>query len=404
MTLTTPLPSVAPSPAMPARLFAAGPHADATLHAARFGPLPATTGLVATLRDSGLTGRGGGAFPVAAKIDALTGPPATIIGNGSEGEPLSRKDATLLHHAPHLVIDGLLLLAAALNPKARLVIVARPDGVDSVRHALRERADGRDIEVRVAEDRFVSGEATAVVAGLAGAPALPKDHPLHLTQRGVGRRPTLLFNVETLAHVALIGRYGAGWFRSLGTPEDPGTRLLSINGDGIGEHVLEVPGGTRIIDALTAVGANPDAVQAVLVGGFHGRWVPARHLTRSLTPRPAPDADGAPVGAGVILAIGVETCGLTVTGSILEYLAAESAGQCGPCVLGLPRLATRYAEHASGQEVDASRVWQLIETLPGRGACHHPDGTAALARSALTVFTAELDRHRAGTCCEGPHR
>lgn len=404
MTLMAPPPVVASTRERPSRLFAAGPQADATAHTACFGPLPAATGLVGELRASGLTGRGGGAFPLAAKVDALAGPPATLIGNGSEGEPLSRKDATLLHHAPHLVIDGLLLLAAALDPRARLVIVAHPEGVDSVRRALLEREDGSRIEVRVAEDRFVSGEATAVVAGLSGAPALPRDHPLHLTEKGVGQRPTLLSNVETLAHVALIGRYGAAWFRSLGTTDDPGTRLLSISGDGIGEHVLEVPGGMSVLDALAAVGAEAAAVQAVLVGGFHGRWVPARHLTRPLTARPAEDRDGIAVGAGVILVLGTATCGLTVTASILRYLAGESAGQCGPCVLGLPRLADRFAEHASGRDADAGRVWQLVEDLPGRGACHHPDGTAALARSALTVFTVELDRHRAGICSEGPHR
>ncbi|AXH34102.1 NADH-quinone oxidoreductase subunit F [Humibacter sp. BT305] len=404
MTLLTPPAAVAPTRAMPARLFAAGPRADAAQHAACYGPLPGASALVEELRASGLTGRGGGAFPVVAKSDSLTGPPTTLVGNGSEGEPLSRKDVTLLHHAPHLVIDGLLLLGAALNPGARLVIVAHADGVDSLRRALLERGDGQGIEVRVAEDRFVAGEATAVVSSLSGEPALPKDHPAHLTERGLGRRPTLLFNVETLAHVALIGRYGAAWFRGLGTPDDPGTRLLSISGDGIGEHVLEAPGGTSALDALTAVGAEAGSIQAALVGGFHGRWVPARRLARPLTARPAGDGEGVAVGAGVILALGAATCGLSVTGSILRYLAAESAGQCGPCVLGLPRLADRFDEHASGRELDAGHVWQLIETLPGRGACHHPDGTAALARSALTVFTDEIDRHRAGTCSEGRHR
>ncbi len=395
---------VAPSRTMPARLFAAGPRAGVAQHNACYGPLPVASALVQELRAAGLTGRGGSAFPVATKIDALTGPPATIIANGSEGEPLSRKDAALLHHAPHLVIDGLLLLGAALNPGARLVIVAHGDGADSLREALLERGDGRDVEVRVAEDRFVAGEATAVVSSLSGAPALPKDHALRLTERGLSRRPTLLFNVETLAHVALIGRYGAAWYRGLGPPDDPGTRLLSIIGDGIGDQVLEVPGGTRLLDALRAAGADASSVHAALVGGFHGRWVPSRHLTRLLTARAADENGEIAAGAGVILALGPATCGLTLSASILRYLAGESAGQCGPCVLGLPRLADRFAEHASGRETDASGVWRLVETLPGRGACHHPDGTAALARSALTVFAAELDRHRAGTCSRGPLR
>ena len=393
-----------PLSTQPSRLFAAGPRADAARHVARFGPVPGATGLVEALRASGLTGRGGGAFPVSRKIDALAGPPATIIANGSEGEPLSRKDATLLEHAPHLVIDGLVLLAAAVGPRARLVVMAHPDGADSVRRALLERRDGGEIEVRVAEDRFVAGEATAVVAGLSGAPATPKDHPVHLTERGVGRRPTLLFNVETLAHIALIARYGAEWFRSSGTADDPGTRLLSVGGDGVAEQVVEVAGGSRLAEVLTAIGVVPASLRAALVGGFHGRWIAAGDFGGRLVARPAEggsdDGDIA-AGAGVVLLLGTASCGLRVSASILDYLAAESAGQCGPCVLGLPRLSRRFAEYSSGRDHDPSGVGYLLDTIPGRGACHHPDGTVSLARSALAVFTGELDRHRSGSCSEG---
>ncbi|WP_368496199.1 NADH-ubiquinone oxidoreductase-F iron-sulfur binding region domain-containing protein [Herbiconiux sp. A18JL235] len=396
-----------PEGTLPSRLFAAGHRADAARHVARFGPVPvpAAADLVMELRASGLTGRGGGAFPASKKIDALAGPPGTIIANGSEGEPLSRKDATLLEHAPHLVIDGLVLLSAAVGPGARLVVVAHPDGAESVRRALLERRDGGEIEVRVAEDRFVAGEATAVVAGLSGAPATPKDHPVHLTERGVGRRPTLLFNVETLAHIALIARYGAEWFRSSGTADDPGTRLFSISGDGVAEQVVEVPGGSRLAEVLTAIGVEPTSIQAALVGGFHGRWIAAGDFGGRLVARPA-DGNGngnggIAAGAGVVLLLGAASCGLRVSASILDYLAAESAGQCGPCVLGLPRLSHRFAEYSSGRDSDPSGVRYLIETIPGRGACHHPDGTVSLARSALAVFAGELDRHRSGSCSEG---
>ncbi|QJU53473.1 NADH-ubiquinone oxidoreductase-F iron-sulfur binding region domain-containing protein [Herbiconiux sp. KACC 21604] len=404
MTTTNAVPPTAlpvtPAGALPSRLFAAGPDAGSAAHTARFGPVPAASGLVAELRASGLTGRGGGAFPVSRKVDSLAGPPGTIIGNGSEGEPLSRKDATLLRHAPHLVVDGLVLLAAALNPRARLVIVAHRDGAESLRRALLDRTDGRHIEVRVAEDRFVAGEATAVVSGLAGASAVPSDHPVHLTERGAGRRPTLLFNVETLAHIALIARYGAVWFRGSGTLDDPGTRLVSVSGDGVSDRVVEVPGGLPIAEVLASVGADHSRVQAVLVGGYHGRWVPAHELNRRLTARPAEGTDAVAAGAGVVLVLGTASCGLRVNASILDYLAAESAGQCGPCVLGLPRLAQRFSAYASGRERDPGAIGHLLETIPGRGACHHPDGTVALARSALQVFSGELERHRAGICCE----
>jgi NADH:ubiquinone oxidoreductase subunit F (NADH-binding) len=390
------------------RLFASGLPAYSA-HERAYGPLPAVpnpSDLVREIEASGLTGRGGAGFPTARKIALLrsrTGPGGgrpVVIANGAEGEPLSIKDATLLRHAPHLVIDGL-LIAASVAGAADAFLYAGRDELADVRRALGERQDASIVRVHEAGDAFIAGEASAVVNAIAGRPAVPADHIVRLSESGLGGRPTLVQNVETLAQVALVARYGAAWFRTAGTAADPGTRLISVCRDGGATHVAEVPGGIAIGDALRAGNLNPRAASAVLVGGFHGSWVPAHAFDTSLSREGLAPFGGTP-GAGILMALGVGVCPLVVSSGIADYLALESARQCGPCVNGLPamaailrRLAAR--ERHSGLPAEAERLAALVT---GRGSCHHPDGTARFVLSTLTVFAAEVAAHLAGHCME----
>jgi NADH:ubiquinone oxidoreductase subunit F (NADH-binding) len=195
-------------------------------------------------------------------------------------------------------------------------------------------------------------------------------------------------NVETLAHLALIARYGADWYRGAGTPAEPGSALCTVHAPGRPVRVVEAPFGLPLGRLLP-----PDGLAAVLVGGYHGTWVPAAEA--ALTPLSA-----ASLGAGVLAGLPAGRCGLAETARVLRYLALESAGQCGPCLNGLPRIATGLGTlagpgpHGTARE-DVARWAGLVE---GRGACHHPDGTVRLVRSALTVFAGELDAHARGTC------
>jgi NADH:ubiquinone oxidoreductase subunit F (NADH-binding) len=371
------------------RLFATVGRPDWATHVATFGPFPRRDpDLVDTLRNSGLVGRGGAAFPVWRKIEALTGEPVAIIANAAEGEPLSHKDAALLASAPHLVLDGLLVLADALSPRTRLVLAVNPRSFDAARRAVADRPGGRRIEVLAAADGFVAGEVSAVVDSLAGGPGRPRDHPRHLTEKGLKGRPTLVFNAETLAHISLVARYGAAWFRSAGTAEDPGTRLVSVSGAGLDPHVREIDGATSLGNLLAACGVEQTAVQAVLVGGYHGVWVEPAELDMPLTSRETATTIGA--GAG--------ECGLHASGNILRYLASQSAQQCGPCTFGLPTLSAAFDTLARGYERETDTVRRMLTILPGRGACHHPDGTVRFATSSLETFADEITAHQAGTC------
>ncbi|MEZ5097340.1 MAG: SLBB domain-containing protein [Nocardioides sp.] len=254
-------------------------------HQDRLGPVPRLDldRLVALTEESGLTGRGGAGFPTGIKLRAVAeaGRRGVVVGNAMEGEPLSHKDAVLLAVAPHLVLDGLSVLSDTLG--ARHVVLGVGPDIDPgpVRAALAERRER--IEVTCLSGGFVAGQETALVNQLEGRPAVPRDPAVRVTERGHSGHPTLVVNAETLAQLALLARYGAAWFRSAGTPEDPGTSLFTVSGAVSRPGVLEAARGTTLSDVLARAGAASPV--AVLVGGYHGAWLPPEAMD---TPSPAP--------------------------------------------------------------------------------------------------------------------
>ncbi|HEX4174846.1 MAG TPA: NADH-ubiquinone oxidoreductase-F iron-sulfur binding region domain-containing protein [Acidimicrobiales bacterium] len=358
---------------------------------------------------SGLAGRGGAGFPAAIKLAVAhaAGPGGTVLVNGMEGEPASDKDKLLLIRAPHLVLDGAQLLAAATG--AREVTVAVPAGREHVAAAITaaeaERAGTSHAPVPETivrpPDRFIAGEESALAAWVASGRSLPSFRPDKGTALRIGRKGALVQNAETLAHVAMIARTGPDAFRAHGLVEDPGTSLVTISGAVEHPGVVEVDRGTPLIEIASR--ATPlGAPQAFLVGGYGGAWVgPEQFGTpyASLSLR----AVGATAGVGIVMVLGREVCGLMETARIVHYLAGQSAGQCGPCVYGLPAIADDITRLARGH-ADAGllgRVERRLAQVDGRGACRHPDGAVNVARSALRVFSADVHQHAGGTVC--PH-
>jgi NADH:ubiquinone oxidoreductase subunit F (NADH-binding) len=385
---------------------------DWRTHIARRGRLPyrdAPGRLISDLKQAGLTGRGGAAFPVYRKLGAVLDGASTrhrspvVIANGAESEPASDKDATLLWLAPHLVLDGLQLAAEAVDASEAILYTHADRQADvgkRLRQALAERlaagADRVPVELAESPPRFLSGQETALINHLGGGPAIPTFMPPRVTERGLGGAPTLVQNVETLAHVALIARHGPRWFRQVGTQREPGSMLCTIRrSDGM-PRIAEVPLGIPLRDLLGPVARD----SAVLIGGYHGSWAPAAEAVRLTLDNQALDAVGARVGAGVLVTLPPDRCGLAETARTVRYLALESAGQCGPCLNGLPRIAAALAELAGARPRRQARadVERWAGLVTGRGACHHPDGTARFVRSALITFAAELDRHERGRC------
>ncbi|HEY1619507.1 MAG TPA: NADH-ubiquinone oxidoreductase-F iron-sulfur binding region domain-containing protein [Streptosporangiaceae bacterium] len=403
-------------PAVPSRLLAAGPCPDLDQHLAAYGPPPFAGGadtLIAAVEQSGLTGRGGAGFPAGRKMRAvaqagrrggsLRGQAApVVVGNGAESEPASRKDRLLLSQAPHLVLDGIVLAAEAVGATSAYLCVhsdARRlrDAVTS-----RERAGLNRIPVQVAEvpAGYVASQETALIGMLNGGPAVPAFVPPRPFERGVRRRPTLVHNVETLASIALIARYGPGWFRSAGTTTAPGTALVTVSGV-TRPGVYEIPLGTPVGRVLDLAGGPAEPAQAVLAGGYFGGWLPLPQAAGTpLTDQDLRAAGGA-FGPGVLAVLPQSACPLAETARVTAYLASQNAGQCGPCTNGLPALARALDQVAFGATDGDLLRWtgDLLALVAGRGACHLPDGTAALVASALTVFDADLRSHAARGPC-----
>ncbi|MDQ1696579.1 MAG: hypothetical protein QOJ03_1932 [Frankiaceae bacterium] len=398
------------------RLFCADDSAPTTHveHLRRHGPLPAVVGehgraaMLTTIEHSGLVGRGGAGFPLARKMRAVaagasTGSPV-VVANGCEGEPASRKDVWLLTRTPHLVLDGVELAARVVGAReAHLCVHRGSAGAGTVRRALVERGktEGFSITVHELPPRYVASEETALVHWLNGAEAKPTFTPPRPFERGVGRRATLVNNVETLAQLALVARRGAEWFRSVGDPTEPGTLLLSVSGPPQVSQVVEVPTGTTVGAALAQVGVDLEASTGVLVGGYFGTWLrPDVAASAPLTHR-GMHAAGAALGAGVVAALPATVCGVVETARVATYLAAQSAGQCGPCVNGLPAIADALRLLARGpwDESLAPALDRWLSIVPGRGACRLPDGAARFVVSGLTTFAADVADHRADRPC-----
>ena len=374
---------------------------DYEAHLALYGALePADRGLIDELGASGLRGRGGGAFPTGDKLAAVAaqrGRPVVVV-NATEGEPASKKDRALVRLVPHLVLDGAAAAAAAVGAEEVVIGLARGAAAEraSLTSALRERRDRLRWRVAAIPDSFVAGEETALLSALAGRPAKPTLKPPYPFEKGLDGAPTLVQNAETLAHIGLIARFGARWFRSLGTAAEPGTALVTLAGAVARPGVHEIELGTRTTDLLTAAGGVTEPVSAFLVGGYFGGW------TRDAS---APLTAAGGLGAGVVVAFPASVCGVRESARVARYLANESAGQCGPCVHGLDALASGLEQIAHGQTHDhRDRLARWTQQVTARGACRHPDGAARFVSSALDVFDEELTLHLRKGRCSGSDR
>lgn len=394
----------------PALATGAEPYAD---HRRRLGPRPRATGghagpLMATIERSGLLGRGGAGFPAARKWLAVaerSGGRAVVLANGAEGEPLSTKDRALMAVRPHLVLDGAELAAEAVGA-SRIVLYVGSEhqaAASALSRALAERRDDArtSVDLVTAPSTYVAGEESAAVHYVDGGDARPTTTPPRPFERGIGGAPTLVQNVETLAQVALIARYGEPWYRKLGNGPTRGSALMTIGGAVAYPGVTEVAYGSTLREIGPVAGIAPDAA-GVLLGGYFGGWLrPAEAADVPLDPAVLRNA-GSTFGCGVVHVLPAGSCGVVATARILDYLAGQSAAQCGPCVFGLRAIAdatVRLATVGAANRDDLDRIARWSGQLAGRGACKHPDGAVGLLRSALRTFADEFDDHlRYGRC------
>ncbi|MEZ4504067.1 MAG: NADH-ubiquinone oxidoreductase-F iron-sulfur binding region domain-containing protein [Dehalococcoidia bacterium] len=370
--------------------------AYAGLDAARAMTGEAATEVVAA---SGLRGRGGAYFPTGVKWQsarAFEGPRYLVV-NAEEGEPGVFKDRTLLERDPHLVVEGLLIATHAIE--AERCFVYLNGEADAAASALSSAIDeasaagllgGTDVEVRRGAGGYVCGEESVILSSIEGERAVPRLKPPLPVERGLWGRPTVINNVETLANLPSIFLDGVESFRSVGTAEQPGTKLISLSGAVARPGLYEVPLGTTlraVLEDLGGGGRGGHEIRAVVAGGPSGGLLPPSRFDVALLGGSL-DPGGAALGAGGIVAIDDSMPLLEIVRHLAAYNAAESCGKCTPCREGTPRMRNLLGEIASGEApADALELLDALdEAMSSASLCGLGQMAALPYRSARTHF------------------
>jgi NADH:ubiquinone oxidoreductase subunit F (NADH-binding) len=371
--------------------------------------------LIELVEQAGLRGHGGAGFPTGRKLRAVAAARrrAVVVVNAAEGEPASLKDRTLCQMTPHLMLDGATLAARAVGADEVLVCVCEssPSSIDSVTKAIEERRElpGAQVALNlsVVPGGYVAGQESALVNHLNGGPAVPKFTPPLPFERGVRRRPTLISNAETFAHVALIARHGSDWFRGLGTFVQPGSALVTLSGPVGHPGVYEIEHGASLSSVIAAAGDLSARPRAALIGGYGGTWIDGSLIKGVALSDEHLAPHGASLGAGVVALLCENACPVAETIRIASWLADEGAGQCGPCLNGLGALTATLQDMLAGtaEGNPVKRIDRLAALTSRRGACGHPDGAVRFILSSLQTFSEEFADHaRHGPCeaCGAP--
>ena len=364
-------------------------------HLARFGPLPARADL-ALVEQSGLRGRGGAAFSVAAKLQAVAASKvrAVVVANGAEGEPASGKDKALLRLAPHLVLDGVAAAAQCVGADLGIVAVsadARPE-LAALHRALAERpSDSVAVRIVTVPERFVTGEETALLNAIGGGPPKPTLKPPYRSSEGsAGRQRSCRTSKHSPTWPWSCGSAPNGFGRS----DQPMRPVRSRDRRRRGAPKRCVRDRARLVARRRDSPSGGIERRGVggAVGGYFGSWVaPSDAPSLSLLPEV--------LGAGAIVALPAQTCALAECARVVRFLRGESAGRCGPCLYGLAAIADAFERLTAGDAGARRQLERWTAQVRGRGACKHPDGVVSFVESALTVFRNELDEHsRRGRC------
>jgi NADH-quinone oxidoreductase subunit F len=336
---------------------------------------------------SGLRGRGGGGFPTGRKWEAARTQKAAkkyVICNGDEGDPGAFMNRSVMEGNPHSVIEGLMIAARAIGADQTLVYVRAeyPLAVERMKRAVadaeREGLLGNDVfgtglslkcDVMEGAGAFVCGEETAMIASIEGLRGMPTPKPPFPAQSGLWGKPTIINNVETLAHVSRIINEGAEAFRSIGTPESPGTKTFALTGHVANTGLVEVPFGTKLREIVLEIsgGVTDDSgklmkngFKAVQIGGPSGGCLTEEHLDLPLS-YDSLRAVGAMVGSGGLVVLNQRTCMVSIARFFMEFTQRESCGKCVLCREGTKQLLALLDDVIEGR-ADAGTL-DLLEKL-----------------------------------------
>jgi NADH-quinone oxidoreductase subunit F len=370
--------------------------------------------LRAEVAGAGLRGRGGAAFPLWTKWEAALARPGrrVVVVNGAEDEPGSLKDRYLLATRPDLVIDGALCTALALdadrvvlyvNEEAESPLGSAAAAVDAAPHA------HISVDVVAAPAAYVFGEDSCAVEFIetGDRKAKPRAKPPFPAEAGVGGRPTVVSNAETLAHLALVARHGAEWFRQVGTPECPGTLLVTVPAECARPGVYEVPVGTPFAEVLQGCGGGPAGApfRGAQVGGPAAGWLTADDFDTPLSPE-AMAARGTMLGCAAVRLLTEDRCAVDAVAEVEAFFAAESCGKCPLCRAETQYFARATGGLAGGKEVTGAhldKALELAEMARTGTDCALARFPAAPLRTGRERFPDDFAAHLAGHDCGRQH-
>lgn len=378
------------------------------------------------LKDSGLVGRGGAAFPLAVKwqaVRAAEAPDKFVVCNADEGEPGTFKDRAILHLRPHLLLEAMAIAGALVGAKTGIIYLRYeyPEAYRLLTEAIREaetahmlgdHIGGTELEFHIHLRRgagsYVCGEETALLNSLEGRRPWPRERPPYPTTNGLWGQPTIINNVETFASVPAILRHGVDWYRGLGAGESPGTKLYSISGRVQHPGNYELPLGVTARQLIFGHAGGPPeghSVKAFTIGGISGGFLGAEHLDLPLD-YSAPAKMGTFLGSGGVVVLDDTNCPVEFARTCLAFYATESCGKCFPCRIGTVRL-HEFLDALTGRgtgQLSMDEIQEISQAMMRTSACGLGQSAPLVLRGLLESFADEVAEHvndhvcRAGVC------
>jgi len=377
--------------------------------------------IIAVIEQSGLRGRGGGGFPTGRKWRAVAeachagGGAAYVVCNGDEGDPGAFMDRMLLESYPFRILEGMMIAARAVGAAEGVLYIRHeyPLAVERVREAIASLVEAGQLAATSGEEgfyarvvegagAFVCGEETALLASIEGRRGVPRLRPPYPAQAGLFGQPTLVNNVETLASVPWIIRYGAEEFRKSGSAQSPGTKAFALAGKVERSGLIEVPMGMPLSGIVSDIGGGVPgggAVKAIQVGGPSGGCIPAS-LCDTPVDYEALTAVGGMMGSGGMVVLDESDCMVDISRYFLSFTQLESCGNCTSCRVGTRRMLDILERlcNGSGREGDVEALEQLAYTVREGSICGLGKTAPNPVLSTIRHFRAEYAAHVEGRC------
>ena len=365
------------------------------------------------IKTSGIRGRGGAGFPMWIKLDTcrkIDSDTKFIICNADEGDPGAFSDRYLLEKQPHAVLFGMMIAGYVTGAEWGVVYIRGeyPESVTIIENAVQELRDnqllGKDIlgsgfnydfKVIKAQGSYICGEETALINSIEGQRPEVRVRPPFPAQRGLFNKPTIVNNVETLAALHYIIKYGGEAYAELGTERSSGTKLLSLDSFFNKPGIYEVEMGISLDTVVNELaGGFKTPVKALHIGGPLGGMVPHHKIKDLTVDFESFSKNGFLLGHASVVSIPEDFPLVKYIEHIFEFAAEESCGKCFPCRLGTKRAQEMFVKaQESDYKIERELLDDLLETLEIGSLCAHGGGIPLPVKNALHYFDNELSQY-----------